>query len=220
MLRLESSSAAARSLPETRVWASRLSVPHGIWSQPSLTRSSHQGWSAASTTLASECGKYTQPDPLGLHGGLNIYGYTKGNPIIDFDPLGLCCTNKDYFNQLLKAYKVAWSVQQNNFFNQLFTAEMWKSVVGKSSAPTGCGLNADTLVTALNAKLTCWEASRVDAGPKLLGFTCQKLIPHSFVQLKPLDKCCDAKYPGIHAIDNYYGWPSMAPFPDATKSPF
>lgn len=68
MLRLESSSAVLRSLPETRVWASRISVPNAIWSQPSLTRSSHQGWSAASTTLASECGKYTQADPVGVGG--------------------------------------------------------------------------------------------------------------------------------------------------------
>ena len=66
-------------------------MPHGIWSQPSLTRSSHQGWSAASTTLASECGKYTQGDRYlqPSYREPNQYGYARENPVRIIDSLGL-----------------------------------------------------------------------------------------------------------------------------------
>jgi hypothetical protein len=156
---------------------------------------------------------------MGLHGGLNVYGYTKGNPIIDFDPLGLCCSNQDYYRQLVQAYSIAWSVQNTTFFSQLFSGGMFKRG-WQGNAPNGCGLNADNLVQSLNSSLTCWRASRTDAGPSVLGFTCRKMIPHSYATLAPLNRCCDAKDPGNIALDNYYGWPNMAPFPDASKSPF
>jgi RHS repeat-associated protein len=40
-------------------------------------------------------GQFTQPDPIGLAGGLNAYGFANGDPISYSDPLGLCSTKID-----------------------------------------------------------------------------------------------------------------------------
>lgn len=37
-----------------------------------------------------ESGQFTQPDPIGIAGGLNVYGYANGDPINFSDPFGLC----------------------------------------------------------------------------------------------------------------------------------
>ena len=35
-------------------------------------------------------GRFTQEDPIGLAGGLNLYGYANGDPVNFSDPFGLC----------------------------------------------------------------------------------------------------------------------------------
>ena len=37
--------------------------------------------------------RFLSPDPLGLAGGLNLYAYGEGNPLMYIDPLGLCAKN-------------------------------------------------------------------------------------------------------------------------------
>ncbi len=43
----------------------------------------------------SMCGALTQEDPIGVAGGLNLYGYAGGDPINFSDPFGLDCVDKD-----------------------------------------------------------------------------------------------------------------------------
>ena len=40
-------------------------------------------------------GLFTQPDPIGLAGGLNLYGFAEGDPVSYSDPYGLCAKDKD-----------------------------------------------------------------------------------------------------------------------------
>ena len=35
-------------------------------------------------------GRFTQEDPIGLAGGLNVYGFAGGDPVNFADPFGLC----------------------------------------------------------------------------------------------------------------------------------
>jgi RHS repeat-associated protein len=39
----------------------------------------------------SDKGRFTQEDPIGLAGGVNVYGYGGGDPLSYSDPYGLCC---------------------------------------------------------------------------------------------------------------------------------
>lgn len=40
-------------------------------------------------------GRFTQEDPIGLAGGLNLYGFANGDPVTFTDPFGLCPVAKD-----------------------------------------------------------------------------------------------------------------------------
>ncbi|MGH7615422.1 MAG: RHS repeat-associated core domain-containing protein [Gemmatimonadales bacterium] len=40
-------------------------------------------------------GRWTQEDPIGVAGGLNLYGYVGNNPVAYTDPFGLCPIKKD-----------------------------------------------------------------------------------------------------------------------------
>lgn len=43
-------------------------------------------------TYAQRWGRYTQPDPIGLRGGINLFSYAEQNPLNRVDPRGLSCS--------------------------------------------------------------------------------------------------------------------------------
>ena len=47
-------------------------------------------------------GQYTQPDPIGLAGGLNRFSYVGNNPVNFIDPLGLCIDNERHWWEKLE----------------------------------------------------------------------------------------------------------------------
>jgi RHS repeat-associated protein len=84
----------------------------GIWPGSNLgayyeptAPADHQAWFGSLTTGKTDgsgfmymrnryynpqTGTFTQPDPIGLAGGLNVYGFAEGDPITFSDPMGLC----------------------------------------------------------------------------------------------------------------------------------
>ena len=73
-------------------------------------------------------GRFTQEDPIGLAGGLNLYGFASGDPVNFSDPFGLCY------------YPGGWC---HKFLNALGSAEIWRQVREiNTNAILGGGLSA------------------------------------------------------------------------------
>ncbi|MDN8599681.1 RHS repeat-associated core domain-containing protein, partial [Citrobacter sp. S2-9] len=67
-----------------------------------------------------ETGQYLSPDPMGLAGGLNPYGYVK-NPLSYIDPLGLCpdsvATDRSFWSSDPIDFKGTKVYQRNDLFD-------------------------------------------------------------------------------------------------------
>ena len=91
-----------------------------------------------------QTGQFTQQDPIGLAGGLNLYGFAEGDPINFSDPLGLKgCTEDEpctasmrgVMNQMVST-ATALAINALDIFNDI--ADLF---VGVKSAMTATGLN-------------------------------------------------------------------------------
>ena len=76
------------SYPETRTGAFDFSVATGTGVLGFVSGSAHRASIGSCCEVAADVGQYTQPDPIGLEGGLNLFSYAHGSPVVNTDPDG------------------------------------------------------------------------------------------------------------------------------------
>jgi hypothetical protein len=97
-------------------------------------------------------GPFTQPDPIGLAGGLNLYGYADGDPINRSDPFGLCPTCGDEAQEFYASIATdsersgvaRASATVGGVISALWTSDTWKSTAAvlTTAAPVGRALGS------------------------------------------------------------------------------
>ncbi len=105
---------------------------------------------ATNSCIASAAGQFTQPDPIGLAGGLNLYGYADGDPINKSDPFGLC--TKDYCPSLLdRVYAAARQQVKDVLADVGLAGHRLREGIGNRTVATGSGtmgmVHADVTAT-------------------------------------------------------------------------
>lgn len=58
----------------------------------------------------SSTGRYISADPIGLQGGINLYGYANQNPVMFIDPMGLAWKVSGGFGATLGIYHASYSM--------------------------------------------------------------------------------------------------------------
>jgi uncharacterized protein RhaS with RHS repeats len=105
-------------------------------------------------------GRYTQVDPMGLYGGLNLYGYVSDNPLTSVDPLGLV--------------RVTTSISRRGPFDKTLAGmplpggrfdERWSAV----SASSKCHCEAGSFYVRLSAAVDLAYIS-TGAGPEAIEY--------------------------------------------------
>lgn len=65
----------------------------------------------------AEVGRFTTKDPIGFEGGMNLYNYVEGNPVIWTDPYGLESQELEKYNEayrnFLRTQKLTWGPISN-----------------------------------------------------------------------------------------------------------
>ena len=102
-------------------------------------------------------GRFTQEDPIGLAGGLNLYGYAGGDPVNFSDPFGLfaCPPYCDVFQQL-----AAWAPAMNGAM-AVFAAG---SVVGGVATTAGALGEGVSTATGIASSAALGRAGEAAAG--------------------------------------------------------
>ncbi len=73
------------------VWPNRLVGPPSWWGTMAGMKENATGMrDMRSRQYDPKTGRFTQEDPIGLGGGMNLYGFAGGDPVNFADPFGLC----------------------------------------------------------------------------------------------------------------------------------
>jgi len=121
-----------------------------------------------------QTGQFTQEDPIGIAGGLNLYGYANGDPVNFGDPFGLCTPMPEcwLYAQLRGAADAVVDMVSSAYMNTIgrlrpgvevatgyTTVGADGSLLRGFSQPTGLNLNPATpeLSASVSLALELWE---------------------------------------------------------------
>jgi uncharacterized protein RhaS with RHS repeats len=75
-------------------------------------------------------GRFINKDPIGLAGGLNMYGYVGGNPINLVDPMGLVPGSIDWGRNIQRFHRaIGLDIRGKSFNSMLFWAGYANSLI-------------------------------------------------------------------------------------------
>ena len=91
-----------------------------------------------------QTGTFTQPDPIGLAGGLNVYGFANGDPVNFSDPYGLCEPYPQCIPEELAALRRAgWQGMIN------FTAGFMENLIGRQPGTPPVNRRSDSYIAGM-----------------------------------------------------------------------
>ncbi|MGH9892603.1 MAG: RHS repeat-associated core domain-containing protein, partial [bacterium] len=127
-----------------------------------------------------QSGRFTQEDPIGLAGGLNLYGFASGDPINLSDPFGLC--PEDLRSNAEKCDE--WNQQQAGVGASYFNKERARGNPGtrfvSRELPKVRGVNSDDLMLLNNCgggEPTTTGCTRIGSGGVEIVVNADRPIP-------------------------------------------
>jgi hypothetical protein len=125
-----------------------------------------------------QSGKFTQEDPIGIEGGLNVYGYAAGDPVNYSDPYGLCPDDPihtcpawllSYVKEAGEDAAWSWADVANNSTGVKHYGAVAMGVAAAACTPETCGGTIETLRAGATGDLPTLLASGGDALRKVHG---------------------------------------------------
>ncbi len=113
-------------------------------------------------------GRFTQEDPIGLAGGLNLYGYAGADPANNSDPFGLCCFEVAVRTAMFVATMatshpdfIRWETSKNISEHGKQIVEAVKGLTENEESLEGA--NTQNIIKDMKTSLNIWK----DAEPSL-----------------------------------------------------